>query len=137
VDKVRVLYVDDNSRFLETVSRLLAKKEGVEVITETDPSICIDRLEGMDINCILSDYRMPQMDGMDFLREIRDEYPNLPFILFTSKESEDLIKTALEEGATDYVSKSVASVSYELLTNRIKRAVEHYEAISNADGSHS
>lgn len=131
--KVRVLYVDDNSRFLETVSRLLAQKDGVEVITETDPSRCIDRLEDMDVDCVLSDYRMPRMDGMDFLRKVRDDHPNLPFILFTSKESEDIIKKALEEGATDYVPKSAASVSYELLTNRIERAVEHYKAVSNAD----
>lgn len=136
-EKIRVLYVDNNSRFLETVSSLLAEKDGVEVITETDPSRCIERLENLDVDCILSDYKMPEMDGVDFLREIREDYPQLPFILFTSKESEELIKKALEEGATDYVSKSISSVSYELLTNRIERAVEHYEAISNGDEAQS
>jgi len=136
-EKIRVLYVDNNSRFLETVSALLAEKGGVEVMTETDPSDCIDRLESLEVDCVLSDYEMPEMDGVDFLREIREDYPQLPFILFTSKESEELVREALEEGATDYVSKSVSSVSYELLTNRIERAVEHYEAVSNGDRTQS
>lgn len=125
IDPVRVLYVDDDPHSLEVRQELLEDHGAFTVHTETRPEDALERLDaGETFDCLLSDLEMPGMDGVEFLKEVRERDPDLPFILFTADESDAAIERAMDEGATDFIPKSIASISYRLVAKRIENAIE-------------
>jgi PAS domain S-box-containing protein len=74
----------------------------------------------------VSDHDTPGQNGIEFLRTVREEYPDLPFVLFTGKGSEEVASDALSAGATDYFRKEADR--YTVLANRILNAVESYRS---------
>jgi len=125
---IHVLHVDDDSTFGELAETYLEKdNEAITVHTETNPYDAIHHLETTPIDCIVSDYQMPEMDGLTLLQAVRDEYPNLPFILFTGKGSEEIASDAIKAGVTDYLQKA-GTEQYDLLANRIHNAVSKHRA---------
>ena len=122
-NRIRVLYVDDSRRATQIHAEMLSN-HGFEVVTALTPAAGLDRLSRGGVDCVLSDLTMPETDGFEFLAAIREAYPRLPFILFTGEESADTVAAAFERGVTDFVPKSFCGTSYELLTHRIKQAVQ-------------
>lgn len=86
------------------------------------------QLTEVEVDCIVSDYDMPRQNGLEFLNTIRGDYPELPFILFTGKGSEEVASKAISAGVTDYLQKGPGTEQYSLLANRIKNAVAQYRA---------
>jgi PAS domain S-box-containing protein len=131
MDKIRVLHVDDDPTFGELVTELLPREdERFEVISEGRAATALDRLRsGTErIDCVVSDYEMPEMNGIEFLSAVRQVDSDLPFILFTGKGSEEVASDAIANGATDYLQKSGAVEQFELLANQIENAVNRYQA---------
>ena len=123
---VRVLHVEDDDAFAEITELKLASDGQFEIVAESDPTNALDRYERGDFDCILSDYDMPRMDGLELLAAVRDRYPDLPFILFTGKGSEEIASKAISAGVTDYLQKGGGSETFALLANRIENAVTGY-----------
>ena len=124
---VRVLHVDDDPDFSELTAEFLKREDDrftVQTITSASEAIKIVKNQPPD--CIVSDYDMPGQDGIELLRMVRGERPELPFILFTGKGSEEVASEAMSSGATDYVQKGSGADRYELLANRIDNAVAQY-----------
>jgi len=123
---IRVLHVDDDPNFADLVDVYLDRKiDSVEVLTEHSADDGLDRLREDDIDCVVSDYEMPVTDGLEFLDAVRDEHPDLPFILFTGRGSESVASEAISAGVTDYLQKESGTDQYTVLANRIRNAVEH------------
>ncbi|MFW5938990.1 MAG: response regulator [Halolamina sp.] len=92
----RILHVDDDPDFSDLVQAFLEREdESFEVVTETSASAGIDRLQGNGIDCVVSDYEMPESDGLAFLERVQETHPELPFILFTGKDSEEIASRAI------------------------------------------
>jgi len=126
---VRVLHVDDEAEFSEIVDRFLGRTDqSIEVVTAERTEAALDLLAEREIDCVVSDYDMPDMNGTEFLEAVRVEYPDLPFILFTGKGSEEIASEAISRGVTDYLQKDVGTDQFELLANRIVNAVSRYHA---------
>lgn len=121
-NRIRILYVDDSPLTTRAHSKILVEY-GFEVVTANSPQDGLDHLDGETVDCIVSDLEMPGTDGLEFLSTIRTNYPELPFILFTGRESEQAIVEAFDRGATDFVPKSFCRISEELLCRRIEQAV--------------
>ena len=132
--EIQILHVDDDpsitdltGTFLErdderfTVETATSADEGLENITDSPP------------DCVVSDYNMPGTDGIEFLQAVREEYPDLPFILFTGKGSETVASDAIAAGVTDYLQKESGTEQYELLANRIRNAVHARREAERAD----
>lgn len=140
--EVRVIHVDDDGGFLEMSSEFLQRADDrIEVRTETDPKTVIEVVREFDPHCIVSDYDMPKMNGLDLFERIREADIELPFILFTGKGSESIAAEAMTVGVTDYIQKG-GTDTYELVANRVidavkmrqrkiavDRAVNHYTAL--------
>jgi CheY-like chemotaxis protein len=127
--QIRVLHLDDDPSFTELTGKFLEQESGAfETVSEVRAADALEHLTGetTDIDCIVSDYALPGMDGIEFLRTVRDTHPDIPFILFTGRGSESVAGEALANGATDYLQKQGGAEQYELLANRIRNAVEQY-----------
>ncbi|KOX91322.1 chemotaxis protein CheY [Haloarcula rubripromontorii] len=130
---IAVLHIDDEPDFLDVASEILAQQsDKLTVIPAAGASEGLDRLATRSIDCIVSDYRMPEKDGIELLKTVREEYPDLPFILFTGEGSEAVASDAIAAGATDYLRKGHGTERYELLANRIENAVEQYRTTQRA-----
>ncbi|WP_435195398.1 response regulator [Natronomonas sp. EA1] len=122
---IRVLHVDDDPAQLRVTAAFL-ERNGMDVRSHTDVETALETLE--EVDCVVSDYEMPERDGLDFLRAVRERDPDLPFILFTGKGSEEIASDAITAGVTDYLQKSRDGSQFELLVNRIRNVVEQARA---------
>jgi len=122
---VRVLHVDDDPAFGELTADMLEREDGrFTVQTVTSARAALDRLSDIDPDCIVSDYDMPGQNGIEFLETVREDHPDLPFILYTGKGSEEVASDAITAGVTDYLQKESGIGQYTLLANRIVNVVE-------------
>lgn len=126
---IRVLHVDDHAALLDLTAELLENvDDGITVVSESDPTEAMARMRTEEIDCVVSDYAMPEMDGLELCRRIRCEYPHVPFFVFTSRSGEEIVDRAFAAGATDYIQKEAGLTQYKLLAHRIENAVDHHQA---------
>lgn len=124
---INVFYVEDNKQLRDLLATVLPQ-ECTEIRVETlpTPRDALENLTSTAPDCIVSDYEMPGMDGIEFLRNVRESYPDLPFILYTGKGSETVASEAISAGVTDYLQKESSPEHYELLATRIETAVDKH-----------
>mgnify|MGYP000518941317 CR=1 FL=1 len=128
-ERLRVLHVDDQPELADLAATFLEREDDrIEVQSAQSASAGVERLAGGTFDCVVSDYDMPETNGIEFLEAVRDSYPDLPFILYTGKGSEEVASDAVSAGVTDYLQKGTGSEQYTLLANRIENAVEQYRS---------
>jgi PAS domain S-box-containing protein len=121
---VDILCVDDDPRLLElTQSRLESLNDAFETTAAQDVASGLEQLAAGEFDCIVSDHMMPGQTGLEFLRTVREENPDIPFILLTGQGSEHVASDAISAGVTDYFEKDAAATRFELLADRIASEV--------------
>jgi CheY-like chemotaxis protein len=126
---IRVLLVDDDPSLADLMaSQLRSLREEFSIRIETDPNDALDVVDADDVDCVVSDYHMPEMNGLELLRYVREMEPNMPFILFTARGSEEIASDAVSEGVTDYFRKRRGSEQWRVLANRIENVAAKYRA---------
>ncbi|MEM6413267.1 MAG: response regulator transcription factor [Pseudomonadota bacterium] len=118
-----IYLVDDDENILTSVS-MAFEAEGHAVKTFEDGAAALSALEGAPPDLIVSDIKMPTMDGMELLRRIR-QASDLPLIFLTSKDEEIDEVLGLTMGADDYVKKPF---SQRLLLERVKSVLRRRQA---------
>ena len=130
-EPITVLHVDDDPDFGALVADFLESEDaGLRVRTEADVEAALEALSGAapDVDCVVSDYEMPVLDGIELLERVRERHPALPFILFTGKGSEEVASEAITAGVTDYLQKRPGRGQFTVLANRIRNAVSRRRA---------
>jgi len=124
-DSVRVLHVDDEPGFAEMAGEFLEREDDrIKAVTAVDASEACELLAEEDVDCVVSDFDMPGKTGIEFLEAVREDHPDLPFILFTGKGSEEVASDAISAGATDYLQKEAGTDQYTILANRVLNYVD-------------
>ncbi|PWR72746.1 response regulator [Methanospirillum lacunae] len=100
------LYVDDEPALLDIIKKMLERAGDITVYQADSAQNALSFLENTDVDVIISDYDMPEINGIDFLKIIRSSGSVIPFIIFTGKGREEIIIQALDEGADSYISKT-------------------------------
>jgi PAS domain S-box len=128
---VTLLYVDDEPALLEIGKLFLESQEDFQVETLPSAKQALERLGSTQrYDAILSDYQMSEMDGIEFLKEVRRKYGEVPFILFTGKGREEIVIQAINNGADFYVQKGGEPRSqFAELAHHIRAAIERRTAI--------
>jgi len=122
---IRALVVDDSEFFAEMTATTLTEEHGIEATFQTSAMDALDWLDDSRVDCIVSDYEMPGMDGLAFLERVQERYDDLPFILLTGRGDEEIASQAIASGVADYLLKLevVEDEQYERLANRIEGVV--------------
>ncbi|MGH7233433.1 MAG: response regulator [Nitrospiraceae bacterium] len=130
-----VLLVDDDPALLQALPETVsAKMPGVAVETSDTAHAALTRIAATDYDAIISDVKMPGMDGLALLREIRVLRPDTPTLLITGHGEHDLAVQALRGGAYDFIQKPidrdyfVASLQRAIQVRRLKRQVDEQKA---------
>ncbi len=117
---MKVLLVDDDPLFLELSKTFLEIFHDIASDTVNSVMEALQRLDNDSYDVVISDYDMPLMDGIMFLKTIRDKRINIPFILFTGLDREELIQQAIENGANSFIEKiGDPRAQYSELSKRI------------------
>lgn len=99
-----ILLVDDEERFLQTTGKLL-ERLGYEAQTATSGQAAIDRLERETIHVVILDVKMPGMDGIETLKEIKKRHPLVEVIMLTGHATVSSAVEGMKSGAIDYLMK--------------------------------
>ena len=122
---IRVLHVDDDQIWLKVAKQCLETQGEFEVNTASSVNEALEKLKKMDYDVIVSDYQMPDKDGLEFLKELREKGNTVPFIVFTGKGREEIVMTALNMGASGYFTKQgQPETVYCELAHGIRQAAE-------------
>jgi two-component system, NtrC family, response regulator PilR len=101
----RVLVVDDERSMRELLSIVL-RRDGYDVLLASDGKVAVETLKRERVDVLITDIRMPEMNGVDVLREAKRIDPDIISIIMTAFASTDTAVDALRLGAADYVHKS-------------------------------
>lgn len=122
---LRILHVDDSQEDLElTKMQLRRQRDDLDIDWALSAQEALKAIENKKYDCVLSDYQMPGMDGLEFLTALRDHGDDIPFIFLTGQGNEDVAAEALRVGSDDYYTKEVGFAHYQRLLNSIRRVVE-------------
>ncbi|WP_318569333.1 PAS domain S-box protein [Salinigranum marinum] len=131
---VRVLCVDDDRDQLASLTEQLEGAGSFDVVTETTVEAGLSRVRAGEIDCVVSEFDLPEADGLAFLTAVRDHDPGVPFVLRTDAGDEAVAAAAISAGVTDYVRKD-ADGRGETLADRVADAVERSWGDAGSDGT--
>jgi two-component system, NtrC family, response regulator AtoC len=126
-DHKTILVADDELNLRRVLGAIL-KREGHQVLTAPDGQAALDLLKAHEIHTVITDLRMPRVDGMELLRRMVQEYPDIPVIILTAHGSVDNAVAAVKLGAFDYVEKPFdqdqikTTIATALRTHDLRRA---------------
>jgi DNA-binding NtrC family response regulator len=105
-DSITILLVDDEDMVLTSIKSFLAIETDYHVLAYTSPRKALDDLDHQVIDLVISDYLMPEMDGITFLSKVKEKYPQVPRILLTGyADKENAIKAINDVGLYQYIEK--------------------------------
>lgn len=126
-----ILYVDDEPDLLVLGKTFLEAIGDFAIDTRQSAPEGLDALRTRSYDVIISDFQMPDMDGLAFLKAVRSEFGNLPFILFTGRGREDVVIEAINSGVDFYLQKGGdAKAQFAELAHKIRMAVEREQAVA-------
>ena len=126
MDAIRILIVDDHTVVRDGLSSMLERQPDFSVVGEaSNGSEAVERAEELHPDVILIDLRMPEMDGVETMRRIREADPEAKFIVLTTFDTDEYIFDAIQAGAKGYLLKDTSRD--ELF--RAVRAVQRGESL--------
>ena len=126
-----ILLVDDDPVLLQALSHTISlRMSGVQVEIADSANIALDLVQQQEYDAVVSDIKMPGMDGLDLLEKVLERNPDIPVLLITGHGEHELAIRALRGGAYDYIQKPidrddfVASLSRALQTRQMRRQIQ-------------
>lgn len=127
-DPIHALLIDDHEDWARLIAADVEREsDRIEVTVGTDSTEAVDMLrDNQPIDCLIADYRMPNMDGLDLLEHVRERGYTLPFVLVTAAGSEEIAAQAIEAGVTDYIVKNTRTSQASQVIKKIETAVRQH-----------
>ncbi|HII99612.1 MAG TPA: PAS domain S-box protein [Methanoregula sp.] len=124
-----VLYVDDERDLLDLCKIFLEQSPEFNVKTAASGREALELLSTLPFDAIISDYQMPGMDGIALLKTVRQQFGDIPFILFTGRGREEIVIEAINNGADFYLQKGGdVKAQFAELAHKIRQATARRQA---------
>lgn len=121
---IRVLFVDDEGHILKLAKEFLEMSGALHVDTVDSVEKAERAMSANQYDAIISDYRMPKTNGLEFLRKVREQDSGMPFILFSGRGREEVVIEACNSGVSSYMQKGDdLEVQFIQLEHKVKQAV--------------
>ncbi len=125
MENLRVLIVDDDVDMARLISfRLLRDARHFSISFAGGGREALEYLKNNPVDCILSDFQMPEMDGMEFLKAVREQGNDVPFIFVTGQGNEQVARDAFKNGADDYYTKETGFAHFARIINSVEQAIK-------------
>ena len=122
---IEVLVVDEDEDMLELTETFLEREsDAIEVTTEKRPPEAAEQAGNGKFDCVVTDLRMPEMDGIELCYQLREQRPDLPVFLFTAADSADIEAKDGSAELTGVVQKGTGTDHYTDLADQIESAAE-------------
>lgn len=129
VRMIRVLYVDDEKFLLDLTKEFLELSGELHVDTSMSVKDAEEKLLRTAYDVVISDYQMPEANGIEFLKRLRSKSILIPFILFTGRGREEVVIDALNSGADFYIQKGGAPLAqFPELEHKVRESVRRRRA---------
>lgn len=117
-----VVIADDSKSILDVVSFTI-ESEGFKVLQGSDGQIALDHFDGKEISFVVTDLHMPNMDGIELIKEIRkkEKYKYVPILLLTTESRSEKKIEAKEAGATGWITKPFVPENLKSIINKLVR----------------
>ena len=114
---ITILVVDDELMMRKLLTKILSR-EGYNVLTAQDGAEALDIIRKETVNIVISDMKMPKMNGFELLRLVKKDYPAIGMIIMTAYGDTYTVKDALLLGADEYITKPFKSFEVSLIVER-------------------
>ncbi len=131
-ERIRILAVDDSQSTLEVLKRNL-ESNGYEVFTALRVAEALSLLDSLDIDLVITDYRMPQATGLDLIRHVRDNYPDTEIMMITGYPSIPGAVEAIKDGAGEYLPKPFTAEELLTVVERIVQRLLQRRVLGSPD----
>ncbi len=109
MDVIRILIVDDHEMVRDGLAVMLSREDDFSVVGEAQNGLeAVEKTRELQPDVVLMDLRMPELNGVDAMRRIRDELPDLKFLVLTTYDTDEYIFDAIEAGAKGYLLKDAS-----------------------------
>ncbi|MFN3851269.1 MAG: response regulator [Spirosomataceae bacterium] len=123
----KILIADDHLLFLESMALLLDSLEEVELVDKvSNGKEVLKKLNDINIDILLCDYRMPEMDGIELAFQLREKYPAIKIILLTGSDDLDGIRKAVQAGVKGVLSKNISKNELQKAINAIGEGFTYF-----------
>jgi len=131
--KHKIMILDDEESLIKWLSYALEQK-GYDVFATTEPKTALQTLKEERFDIVISDIRMPEIDGFAFLKKVRKIYPDIPVIFITAYGSMESAINALRDKASDYILKpfGIDELLLRIRANTIKPQESSYQTIGKS-----
>jgi CheY-like chemotaxis protein len=121
--KYTILVVDDEELIRNLVVTVLSRL-GHSSVTAIDGIDALDKMKGNEIDAVITDIKMPNMDGIILTREISRQYPSIPVMVMTAFEEEYSAGTAISVGAREFIRKPFSISEFGIRLHKMIRNSE-------------
>ena len=109
MEKIKLVLVDDHKMIREGLKNFLVDQSDFEIVAEAENGEdCLNKLQNISTDIVLTDLNMPVMDGLELVKKLKVEYPDIKIIALTMMGESQHIKQMLAEGALGYLLKNCA-----------------------------
>lgn len=127
-EQINVLFVDDDKKFLKSAKKCLKVQGNFDIETALSVNDALEKMKQKKPDAIICDIQMPLADGFEFLKALRDNEYDVPFIVFTVTEDKETALKAFKLGANAFVGKAGDP---EVVFSTLQRCVEKSVAVKN------
>lgn len=126
-----ILIVEDSDSLREVLATVL-EREGFSVVAVPTAEDAMHAFSAQGFSCVLADFKLPRMNGIDLAKRIRESAPHLPFLIMTAYGSIDVAVEAMKSGANDFITKPFEP---ETLAPILRQVMQHHRIVDRSCSS--
>lgn len=125
--KYKILHIDDEDFFLDYFT--MNYRTFFEITSVNNGTDALERFRSEKFDAVITDYEMPVYNGLELMKILREEMPEIPVIFYTSQGNENIAREAFIAGASDYFTKEINKFAHrEIFVNSVKSAIKRKKA---------